>query len=206
MSRLLIATSIALLAPLVLLAPFVAGGCGGDQRTAAQMEWSTEDEKAPRPLRETELLNPPGATEIPDGGAFTWVGVRHDLMIAPSTARKARCSCLAVEVGDAGDSRFQWRGKMPEVGEDALVVAVSARGVECPGGSPDETRRRASISGVVRDGQDVVVQIEELREGRPIASGAIIAKPGAGGSVYVRSVSPKLPYARSLEAQRCKVF
>jgi hypothetical protein len=200
MARLLFATSFALLAPLVV------GGCGGDQRTASEMSWSTESEKAPRPLRETELLSPPGATEQPDGGAFTWVGVRHDLAIAPSTPRKARCSCLAVEVGDAGDARFQWRGKMPEVGEDALVVAVSARGVECPGGAADESRRRASISGVVRDGPDVVVQIEELIEGRPIASGAIIEKPGAGGSVYVRSVSAKLPYARSVEAPRCKVF
>lgn len=201
MPRLLIATSLALLAPLLVVA------CGGDRRVAAEMQWSDEMENKPRPLRETELLNPPpGSSAVPDGGVGTWVGVRHDLMIAPTRPRKARCSCLAVEVGDAGDVKFQWRGKIPDVGADAMVVAVSTRGLECPGGDADETRRRPSISGILRDGGDVVVQIEEAREGQPMASGAIIQRPAPSGSIYVRGVSSRLPYARTVGPGLCKVF
>lgn len=195
---------------IVLFAVVVAplwSGCGGSQRKAEDMDWSSEQPEAVRPLRETEELSPPpgAAPAAADAKApETWVGVRHDLMMAPSAPHKETCSCLAVAVGDPGDPSFQWRDRVPEVGGDAMVIAVSARGVSCPGGEADESKRRASIAGVHAEGNDVVVEIEELPEGRPIASGAVIAKPGPGGSVFVRGRSAKVPYARPTGG-RCKV-
>jgi hypothetical protein len=141
--------------------------------------------------------------------ASTWFGVRHDLALASSPSSpssKERCSCLAVEVGKAEDPKFQWAAGAPEVGADALVLAFSARGVECPGGSPDEKNRRPSISAVDQEGNDVIVEIEELASGRPLASGAILPKPASGGAVYVKARSSKLPYARAQGGGRCKVY
>ena len=67
-----------------------------------------------------------------------------------------------------GKQAFQWDGEMPLIGPDAVVVAVSARGGDCPA-EADEGKLRASISGVERDGDDVILEIEDLPEGRPLA-------------------------------------
>jgi len=189
---------------LVLVMSAVA--CGGSHQ-AGDANWTPEPPQENRPLRDTESLGqPPAALSEPDGGSRAPLGVRHDLMIAPSTAHSAKCTCLAVEAGAANDPKFQWQNGAPDVG-DAMVVAVSAHGVQCPGGEADETKRRASISAVDREGPDVLVEIEEVPEGRPIASGAIIPRPGAGGSLYVRPKNGKVPYARpAAGSARCKVM
>jgi hypothetical protein len=181
-------------------------GCGGSQRQAEDMNWSSDEPEKSRPLRETEELQElQGPSAAPDqAGGSTLVGVRHDLMIAPSAPHKERCSCLAVEMGSPQEPKFQWRDKVPAIGPDATAIAISAKGVPCPGGDADESKRRASISAVHREGNDVVVEVEEVPEGRPLASGAVIARPGPGGSVYVKGRSPKLPYARAT-GSRCKV-
>jgi hypothetical protein len=112
-----------------------------------------------------------------------------------------------VVVGSPSDATFQWQAGAPKVGAGALAIAVSSRGVDCPGGEPDETKRRPSISAVDVEGSDVVVEIEELPDGAPLASGALIPEPGPGGSIYVRGRDRSVVYARGSGGggARCKV-
>lgn len=177
--------------------------CGSSQ-TSIDASWSAEQEEEYRPLRETETLGQEAmpAPLVQDKPQPTWLGVRPDVMIAPAAPHEASCNCLAVHVGGAKDSAFQWQNDVPHVGSDARVIAVSTRGVPC---SDPGAKGRASISAVDRDGSDVIVEIEELAEGRPIASGAIIPAPAPGGSIYVRSKGRDVPYARGPAGGRCKV-
>lgn len=190
----------------LVLGPFVASlavlaACGGMKADAAWTE-ATESEG---PSRQTEVLGEPQQLTSADGGPPALLGVRHDLGL-PDGKHTARCNCLAVEVGNARDQRFRWQASVPDIGSEAMVIAISPRGVDCPGGDADESKRRGSISAVDRDGPDVLVEIEEVPEGRPIASGAVIPRPGAGGSVYVRPRNKKIPYARTDGSARCKVL
>jgi hypothetical protein len=100
---------------------------------------------------------------------------------------EARCSCLAVEVGNGADgNKFFWLGSPADTGSDSMAIAIGARGVACPGGDPDDKRRRPSISAVDVINDDVILEVEDLPEGRPLASGAVIPKPGPNGAVYIR--------------------
>ncbi len=179
-------------------------GCGGEQNWASDPSWQGEDRS--RSLTsggdDQQTLVPAAKVTAPD--ALTWFGVRHDLSMAPAAPRSAACGCVAVEVGMPGKQAFLWDGQVPEIGPDAVVVAVSARGVDCPA-EPDEGKRRASISGVERDGDDVTVEIEDLPEGRPLALGAIIPKPGAGGSLYIVPRDSKVRWVPQGNQRRCRV-
>ncbi|AKT36866.1 hypothetical protein [Chondromyces crocatus] len=192
----------------------LTAACSGSGHTAADSFWSfsTTEEGTPQKGRRTEELNQsalvadPLTTSSNKEAPSALIGVRHDLMLAPSPNRKERCSCLAVEVGDLQDRRFQWVAGAPEVDERALAFALSARGVTCPGGNADEEKRRPSISAVDQEGNDLIVEVEELPEGRPLAAGAVIPRPAAGGAIYVKGRSGALPYARTTGAGRCKVY
>jgi hypothetical protein len=161
-----------------------------------------EPETKTKRLRDTETLNAP--PETTDKGPLAVLGVRHDLMLSP-TPHEARCSCLSVEVGRPGDPSFFWSGGAPEVNPDALVLAIGARGIACAGGDPDDRRRRPSISAVEREGEDIFVEIEDLPEGRPLASGAVIPRPGPKGAIYVHPRRNTSVYARSPNSPRCRV-
>jgi hypothetical protein len=184
-------------------------GCSGSHK-AVEDEWSSTSEapeEKSRPIRETETLNPtplqPGSA--PDAPAASrLLGVRHDLMLSPSP-HPARCACLAAEVGSPADPSFFWTGGAPDLGSNALAVAIGARGVDCPGGIPDETRRRPSISAVDQENNDIIIEVEDLPQGRPLASGAVIPPPGAGGSIYIRQRQAGQVYARGAPGGRCKV-
>jgi hypothetical protein len=190
-----------------VLAPFAVSlmtlaSCG---HMKADASWTAAGEEK-KAARDVEVLGEEPELTSPDGGVTTaLLGVRHDLGLAEGQ-RAAKCNCLAVEVGNAGDKRFHWQASVPDIGSDAMVIAISPRGVSCPGGEADEGKRRGSISAVDRDGPDVLVEVEEVPEGRPIASGAVIPRPGAGGSVYVRPKNRKIPYARTEGTSRCKVL
>jgi hypothetical protein len=193
------ATRLALLLALSALAP----ACGSSEK-GGDNAWSTESQEKYRPLRQTEALNgPTKAEQVANQTAF--LGVRHDLMLT-AAAHPARCNCLAVEVGPASHPAFFWTaGNPPDIGTDALALAVSANGVDCLGGDPNGQKRRPSISAVDMENDDVLVEIEDLPEGRPLASGAIIPKPGPKGSVYVRPQNARVIYAKGAFAGRCKV-
>jgi hypothetical protein len=189
-----------------LLVPLAVGlasiACGAQQR-AADADWSPEVQQKGGRIRSTESLN---ASQIdPAEKTPTAVlGVRHDLMLS-SAPHEVRCACLSVEVGRAEAPTFFWAGGAPDISADSLAIAVGARGIACPGGDPDDRRRRPSISGVFQDGDDIIVEIEDLPEGRPLASGAIIPRPGSRGSIYVRPRKGSEVYARSPGGGRCRV-
>jgi hypothetical protein len=189
---------------LMMFAGLTFLACAGANRRELDKYWVSE------PGTEGELQDPEALTDekpaAADAGLSALPGVRHDLSLAPSAQRQARCSCLAVESGTASEGKFRWQNGAPTLSPNDTVVAISARGVECPGGPSDESARRVSISAVDRDGNDVVVEVEELPEGRPLASGAIVPQPGPGGALFVRSKNGRLPYARPSAGQRaCKV-
>jgi hypothetical protein len=182
-------------------------GCGGEQRATADAYWTPETTDNDKPLRETEALETSATARAIEAEAKprALVGVRPDLSLATAAVPATRCPCLAVEVGSPGDAKFRWQAGAPAAGAGALAVAVSARGVACPGGDPDEANRRPSISAVDIEGSDVVIEIEELPDGAPLASGALIPEPGPGGSIYVRGRDKSVVYARSPDRARCKV-
>ncbi|WP_437315578.1 hypothetical protein [Sorangium sp. So ce385] len=202
-----------------LLSGAVLAACGGGQHAGAAAFWEggTVDPATPAEPDAAQQKAPRRAVGTPDdfdGAPSTpeerapssWVGVRHDLALARAASRAERCSCLAVEVGEARDRRFQWAAGAPETGGDTLAVALSARGVPCPGGPADEELRRPSISAVDQEGNDVIIEVEELPPGRPLATGAVIPRPARGGAIYVKGRSAKVPYARAAGGARCKVY
>jgi hypothetical protein len=185
---------------LVALAPIACGA----SRMGTDADWTADPPPKDRPFRVAEALNGPLPLDANEAKQQGLVGVRHDLMLA-KVAHEPRCSCLAVEVGPPKDSRFFWMGSPPAVSGDTVTIAIGAQGVACPNGDPDERRRRPSISAVDRESEDVIVEIEDLPEGRPLASGAIIPVPGPRGSIYVRPRGAGVIYGRSPGAGRCKV-
>src|SRR5262249_28451089 len=139
-------------------------GCGAAGKTA-EGEWTDTPEEKSRPIRETETFGaPPMAPATSQQGDL--LGVRHDLMLSTGP-RTARCACRAAEAGPPTGPAFFWTGGAPTTGPDAVVVAVGARGVDCPGGDPDDSRRRPSISAVDEENNDILIEIEDLPQGRP---------------------------------------
>lgn len=190
------------------LVAVMAASCGGQQQLGSDMSFTPDqdpNERSGFEAGEDEAVNalPPPAAD--PASSLPLLGVRPDLALSPSAPQTARCACLSVEIGAPSDAKFQWQTGVPKTGAGALAIAVSSRGVECPGGEPDDTKRRPSISAVDIEGSDVIVEVEELPDGPPLASGALIPEPGPGGSVYVRGRSKSVPYARSKESPRCKI-
>jgi len=204
-----------------LLSSFAfALGCGGEgneqepPRSPADPGWSDDlSDATGKPLRATEVMNKERgsgqtaqvAPTMGDPTSPLELRVRHDLMIAKDAPHEAICSCLSVAVGLAGDARLVWQAEAPTLSGDVWLAAVSAKGVVCPGVA-EEAARRPSISGVEREGADVVLTIEELPQGRPLASGAVFLKPGPGGSLYVKPKGGKSVYGKALNGGgKCKV-
>jgi hypothetical protein len=189
-------------------AGLTAAGCSGDQSWTKDGSWQGDDAPPQRPPSKTLSPGDDHSTLTPTVGAAPVgtapFGVRHDLSMKPDAPRTAACGCVAVEVGMPGKQAFLWGGEVPAIASDAVVVAVSARGVDCPA-EPDESKRRASISAVDRDGDDVIIEIEDLPEGRPLALGAIIPRPGPSGALYLQPRDKKVRWVPQGSARRCKV-
>ncbi|MBI5531532.1 MAG: hypothetical protein HY898_02380 [Deltaproteobacteria bacterium] len=140
-----------------------------------------QEEVANAPAPQEELNPPPQATQT------DYFGVARGLSLVPG--RPAVCSCVAAAYGYPGDEAFKWRGVPPKVANDALVVAIGTNGVPC-----DKQGPGPSIHAIDRDGEDVIVVLEEWNQARPQALGAIIPNPGANGHIYLRGHDKKTIY------------
>lgn len=124
----------------------------------------------------------------------SFIGVTHSLTLSPEAAKTPACACIAAKVGDPANAAFVWKGPVPTVGDDALVLAITSQGVAC---DREPRGRGASIQGVLRSGADVIVSLEEAGGGRPLAEGAVIPKPLRSGEVLIRPAFRGVPYARA---------
>lgn len=190
-------------AKLALFALF-AIGCGSAKKLEEDPNWQSRD--AITTEDDASAFLDSSAPRLDVDPRFDWVGVRPDLAISQTHPRKATCNCLTVEVGQATDPKFTWEGSLPRITGNKLAVAVSAFGIDCPGGPSDQAERRPSIRAVERRGRDVVVEIEDIGVDRPIASGAIIHPPDQGGAIYVRPRTRGLPYARPSSGELCRAL
>lgn len=134
---------------------------------------------------------------------YALLGARHDLNYAG--AKQATCRCLAVSLRDsATHETLQWELGAPRLEPSTQwVIALSSKDVACD--APPPGTLGASYNGYTIDGNDVVVHVEALGEGRPMTSGAVIPRPLGGGSVYVESTGSI--YGKPLEGKgkRCKI-
>lgn len=144
----------------------------------------------------------PAADAVP-AQEYALLGARHDLNYAGS--KTPTCQCLAVALSDkAEDPAFQWEMGAPHLEPSTqLVIAFTSNGVTCD--SPPAGTLGASYQGYAVDGNDVVVSVEALGEGRPPTSGAIIPRPLGTGSVLIEPAGAV--YGKPLEGKgkRCKL-
>ncbi len=139
------------------------------------------------------------------GADRAMLGARHDLALAGDSLQ-ASCTCLAAVVGYPGNPAFFWQAVVPTIdAASQLVIAISSDGVSCA--QQPEDSLGASYWGYRREGDDIVVIVENARPGRPLTAGAIIPRPVGAGSVYVAPLDKSVPYARSLDgsAGRCRL-
>jgi hypothetical protein len=136
--------------------------------------------------------------ELDPSAELALIGARHDLRLAPNVITPS-CKCLAVAVGAPDHAAFLWIGAPPAIDPSSqLVIAFSSDGIACPGQAEDSLG--ASYWGYRREGEDIVVSVENAKLGRPITAGAIIPRPSGAGRVRVRPASKQVQYGRPLDA------
>jgi hypothetical protein len=194
--------------PLCLLLPAFAlaiTACAGTQREADKTWTDDPPDEGSHRFRDTEVLNPTPIDKAPVSTHAGFVGVRHDLMLADNIERHERCSCLDVEVGGSHDPMFFWQGDRPELAVGETVVAIGAQGIPCQGGDPVDSRRRPSISAVDLENDNVIIEVEDLPLGRPLASGAVVPRPGPTGGLFIRPRHNQSLYGRGPGGRLCRV-
>jgi hypothetical protein len=136
-------------------------------------------------------------------GAYALFGARHDLNYAGPKA--PICACLAVALRDqAKDAAFQWELEEPRLEPSTQwIIALSSNEVPCD--NPPRGTLGASYQGYGTEGNDVVVYVEALGEGRPMTSGAIIPRPKASGSVFVEPTNAVYGKPLQGKTKRCKL-
>ena len=161
----------------------------------------SEAAPAPAPTKAAQRVASAVAPAAPSGGGVQFLGVMHDLSLAPGAPRTTVCRCLAVAHGAPSDGKFVWQAGAPPTDLDTIAIAIAADGAGCPSGAASA---RTSISAIERDGADIVVVVENLREGRPIMRGALAASPGPNGAIAVRT-RHGAPYPAASGSGPCRI-
>jgi hypothetical protein len=179
-------------------------GCQASVQADAQVGGKGDQELKDfdRPLqasaRHTEPISDPS-----DAGEYALLGARHDLSY--TGPQQANCKCLAVALYDQPSvAALEWELGAPHL--DPMmqwIVALSSNQVACDA-APAGTLG-ASYQGYVIEGNDVVVYVEALGDGRPMTSGAIIPRPLAGGSVWVEAAGSVYGKPLDGKGKRCKL-
>ncbi|MCH2109054.1 MAG: hypothetical protein MK135_06980 [Polyangiaceae bacterium] len=126
------------------------------------------------------------------GQSSALFGARHDVFL--SNAEGSTCRCLAVALGQPSDQRLTWTGLMPQLNASTqFILALGSEGLNC-----DFQGGPASYAGYEVQGKNVVVTVEEAKDGRPITHGAIIPRPSEGGQLLIHAAG-EAPYGRAVE-------
>jgi hypothetical protein len=150
-------------------------------------------------------LETPQAEDAPRGAGSAetaLLGARHDLSY--NGKPNAQCRCVAAALGNPTDEKFAWEAAIPSTNpSQQLVIALTSNGVAC-----DTTVEGlgASYRGYRVVGNDVIVDVEVGKPGRPITAGGIIPKPLEDGAVYLASTNGA-PYGASLsgDGAQCRL-
>jgi hypothetical protein len=180
--------------------------CHASAQADAQLNTGKSQEQVrdfDRPLEPAAAAKAEPAADAAAPQEYALLGARHDLNYAGG--KTPTCQCLAVALSDkAEDPAFQWDMGAPHLDPSTqLVIAFTSNGVSCD--SPPAGTLGASYQGYAIDGNDVVVSVEALGEGRPMTSGAIIPRPLGTGSVLIEPAGAV--YGKPLEGKtkRCKL-
>jgi hypothetical protein len=140
------------------------------------------------------------AVDPPGGPApVTLLGARHDLVLKSGAQL---CACLHAAAGQPSDPRFGWEAQVPNINANKELV-LAFRGESCPGASG---QLGVAYRGYrTTDAGDVVVMVEEAREGRPKPYGAILPRPEGQGRLLIEPYPRSLPYAQPLSGKDCSV-
>lgn len=180
---------------------------GANAEGDASFESSSESGE-PSQAADSDLDKPispaalPAGLESPDTGEPALLGARRDLTY--QGPKDATCSCLAVKLGQPGDSAFAWEKGPPTIDSSRqLVIGLTSEGVACEG----ERGRGASYKGYIVSQNDVVVMVERAHEGRPVQSGAIIPRPIGDGQIFVVAAEAGSPFggAPGNPKERCRI-
>jgi hypothetical protein len=180
-----------------------AAGCKASVRGNVNVGARAQVAEFDEPLDPTAQSTTPAE---PDEGApaYALLGARHDVRL--SASGQPNCACLAVALGQPNDPAFDWQSIVPKTNpETQLVIALSADGIECAAAPKDSLG--ASYWGWRREGDHVVVLVENARFGRPLTAGGVIPKPMGEGQVWVRAAGKDVPYGRPLDTTRkdCRI-
>jgi hypothetical protein len=184
----------------------LALGCQASVTGDASAKRARADAETPdfdKPMTAKELAQrSPAGLAISDTALL---GARHDLSLVSEHANAA-CACVKVGIGTAQSAAFQWQSSAPHLSDDTqLAFAMSSESMACSGEPKGSSG--ASYWGYRIVGNDVIVFVEGVREGRPRTAAAIIPKPVGDGQVYVAPAKKGFPYGRPLDgkSERCKV-
>jgi hypothetical protein len=171
----------------VLLA--LGSGCHAHAQAGAQINTGTDDDERKYEVAPPAPSAPANVAPAPEPSAPAdrtyFLGVVSDLSLTQASTRAPACRCLAVGYGLPADPKFAWKQGPPRVETGTMAVAIAADGVACS--APGYAPLRASISAVERAGDDIVVVVENVREGRPTMHGALVVAPGGKGGLVVRA-------------------
>lgn len=193
-------------------AALLALGCHASVQADAQVSGASngaEEGEAGEPVKRFDrpLESPARAPEPPadDGptGSLALLGARHDLAYAgPKTPT---CACLAVALSDlAQDPAFAWEMEPPRLQAGSQwIIALSSSEVPCE--TPPSGTLGASYQGYGVEGNDVIVFVEALGEGRPLTSGAVIPKPKPSGGVYIEPTNAVYGKPLDGKSRRCPI-
>jgi hypothetical protein len=156
-----------------------------------------------RPLEPASAAQAQAAADAAERQEYALLGARHDLNYIGD--KTPSCQCLAVALSDTADNpAFQWELGTPQLEPSTqLVIAFTSNGVSCD--SPPAGTLGASYQGYAIDGNDVVVSVEALGEGRPLTSGAIIPRPLGTGSVLIEPAGAVYGKPLDGKGKRCRL-
>jgi hypothetical protein len=167
----------------------IGSGCHAHAQASAQVNTAIDDDdrkyEVAQPASSAPVRVAPAPEPSPPADRTYYLGVVPDLSLARASTRAPACRCLAVGYGSPADPKFAWQMGPPRVEPGTMAVAIAADGVSCS--APGYAPLRASIAAVERAGDDIVVVVENVKEGRPAMHGALVVSPGGKGVLVVRA-------------------